>query len=974
MKEGSSGGSRVGSRWDALRCDDDKHNRGNRNISAATGRNVGVTSPYNSRQSRDTLSNHVNRSKFVKNDNQTGGRAWGQAGIRRNLEASSKSQLFQDQSGPAKNSGGGAENPTDRRKGRTNIFGKREVISSRSNLGRQEAQEDQYQSAIDLDKVIEKGLTSGTLSTEEALKVIHKICETCQQPSLSVIPSCNVVKIICSLFQSLAVVKPDLHSEESGVTDPGGSGHLHDFDLWNKVLDEVYKLTVQLIHLHESRMASSLGQRFKDEKSKMCHIFTRRKESESCIRLLVSKRPASNNISPAIDSRSSHAETTKVSDKNAIVMGNSLQCLTAILQQSSSLPSPEYMADEIVYQIMIPLVDQAISGVVCGHKTGSEEEEGVNDQCVIALDFMSWLLDQDRCYSTALLCPLTIDVSEEGTEQVVPNHICNKIITSIQSIFLASPASEVRRQLSAGRGLLAIIMAAAKLLKSNQLPTISSVSGSSSGSVFGNFDMKAIADRVVALMSANSGEIRIMSLSLLSVFAEGHPPFIASSWRMFVIGPRRRLDNGALQKRIESSCKGETVVAWKAAQHLIATLPYSRLMMSSNRRAAPPLHRFGSELSDAVVSVVKVLVRVFQKEVSSYLLVDEGSNSAPLEQMCSTASTVITAIPYDRLNDVVPHAVALCSTLGKLIVQLWSTSRNADIISTNHLLIVGIESFLRALGGRETPSGSLSTVPLPVVQWLRGDGRFWDNILDIAASWQCDKKSRLEALEMIGSIVRVMPSNVSIPQTDSREAFCQHSFADMVCQNLSKGDESLRLATLDLARQFLSGRQDSSDEGQNGNANSEPPFVTHKLLPLVEAEMSSRAAKHRCSAVSCVGLLTSKDWFLLITNKSNTGINQATHPTLAHTLVTKVGSLSVQDGTEGSALGERNPAVRTAAIKTLGSVCTVVLTDDFVQRDSDFHDIEFIFDFQQFLCNLSLQCVQRALDVEKTQIQAMVSA
>jgi len=230
------------------------------------------------------------------------------------------------------------------------------------------------------------------------------------------------------------------------------------------------------------------------------------------------------------------------------------------------------------------------------------------------------------------------------------------------------------------------------------------------------------------------------------------------------------------------------------------------------------------------------------------------SNPIPIKQLQSSyalAETIITFIPYDYYESLTGPAVHLISTIGQNYTKYGLHGGTG--------MIENVRTLTECLGGKETPSGNSTLLPLPSKIWLEGNDstafidRLYNKISEIASYESIEKgmEATLQ-MELFVRMVKIMPNLSKDVKMDT--------FTIMALKLLSSDDDALQMTGSKLVRAYVEGRKVNISDAQ-----SIPVSVGIHLRSLLY--ISDDDVK--CCVLSAYGSLRFCDWRVLLFEHCN---------------------------------------------------------------------------------------------------------
>jgi len=834
---------------------------------------------------------------------------------------------------------------------------------------------------------IVKGLDSGKFSSGDALAQIEAFCSYFERCS-PLIQRTNLGEYVSSIIQSIACVRFHIMSD--------CRIKLESYQIYNLI--QLYQetlsracirismavndqantgdnyLTLMNVPDHWSRNRSIAR---KDKKASLSSTITiNRKDMEVCTKFL---------------SQECHeflqAQFDECTTSNVQYLINILRCLSLLLRNCTQVLSPGFIANQIVYQTLVPVVDYANRKRLYSNSIENPFIRTIiNSECVtVACELISWLLGLNQGIATSILSPLVIDLSDDGTEQVVENHIGKSMICALQILFLDSDCNcEESSILASGEALLSSSQALAMLQNFHPQDT----------SLEHALDVSAIATKIVFMLKNTSHEIqdektiftnlKVLAFRLLSGFSQFCSTFVALTWKIFLLdrGHQEGLasESGILQRYIcMAKSEAEFLVTWTASRNVIQALPLSKMKSSATRDINSRTGGLASEFSEAIFSIICALEISLRSQITQ-----SGKDDSPLyyseprrlEVIGAMVVTVTKYIPFKVFQGIAAHLVPFLHSFGNILVSLWEYSLHFPVEMLSKKVV---DTLIDSFCGNKTPSGVVTPVPDPIVMWLEKDTEFIKIVISASTRDVRMYESHvcLEAMKVLGTIVRLIPK-LGLDEAGYENLSYSSSIYNVIIKSLSENDTSLRFAGVELSCDFLEGRRTHINQG--GNPQVVDSCVTEMLLSKLLSGVHDPIARVRCKIVTALGLFTSGDWFSILKSERssipNTEHKDAFYSARIYFL--KIAQLCCEAklvlGIKGPVVsGETSSSVRSAACKSLATTLTAILSDGFGKLlTSELYS--HASSFQIYVCDISVRVLEMALSDSSPEVRSMVSA
>lgn len=846
------------------------------------------------------------------------------------------------------------------------------------------------------------------------------------------ISSTTAGKMVYTMFRSIEVLKnASVVSAENGrdsnseLLSP--SNVSPSFASWKNLFSKVCCLVVHIGSSEDNGMRHSSTHQWKScfESRNSFRLEMSRGEVEACLRIL------SEQCQQVIQQLFFPCSPSGISVFLAEYLLVMIKCITCILQlcPASSLPAPEQMAQSIVLKVLLPVIDQANSS--CNNMTtdtampNSFTTALTDDPCIrralhetanIALDVISWLV-KIKHFAIALLCPLVVEVSVSGQECSLSNPIRRNMIETIQTSFFLTPCYTSRssntglcetdfdnalicQQLvyHACLSLISIVEAAGLIQRTN----LNQVNANSGEMILEDMDGANIARRIRTLMLTGDkirgydGKedvivrlTRIKSVVLLASIARCCSFLISSNWELFlsehesVYFPSQESD--AQKKRpllallrSNHKCKtdhDEISAALSAIDELIRNMPFKQILTMANIKikqqtnSAVNIHgsscRSTCDLVNRIYGAVLATLETLADELNASWLRFRAKSGWKedeiIVQTFGVVHTIMTSVPFGidgvsiGLND---SAVRVLSITKRIFLD--TTVSSALVGGTPEIQSAAASALVNSMGGKRTQSGSLTILPIPTRIWMHQNNEFvteLQSLFFVSLGDISRKHIILDCLNILQAIHRVAPW---------ASARCHHTTA-IICRLPSFNDSKVRQKVCELTRSLLLGRQDFCNNEECRNIDF--TFITTKIAPTLCATLRDQDLSVRAAAVSAFGVLSASDWFLLCRGQEIvTTANQCLSQIIE--LCTPISSCEIEMGKKHKKLS----AVRAAAYKSLGEICSAVLgpeSENHLVDNVACGEREFIFSFCHFVYNEASKAMLASCSDQNAAVRSM---
>ena len=552
--------------------------------------------------------------------------------------------------------------------------------------------------------------------------------------------------------------------------------------------------------------------------------------------------------------------------QNCDKMISLLHCLRAFITgYCFNLHSEDHIG-RLVESVIIPILvpdPRSISG---------EGGESVSIQHILSvqtatMDCVVRILRWKQC-SSAILAPLVLDVDANGEEQLKANPLREKLLRTVVTIINCDVylRSENTSWLCYTCQCLTSLLGNANVTGS----TKSEANGSGTGSNVS--DQVQIANifkwvhktlQCDVVTAQNERSLRWYSLDLLKTVISLCPKACAQYWSLFLpqlssshnpTSPPRGNNAPSASRTINlmsimslqdiesaPSSSEERSMAMLCCKEILEALPL-RLWSRSGYLTG----RIESSLEEVIASTTQHL-----------------SKSNPIQELESCyflAVTLLTVMPYSKYELLVEPAVGLMNQIG----------RNYSMYGLHGGL--GLETTVKALadclGGKETPNGQISPLPIPAREWLRRpiSSNFVSHIfnkMSEISQHEVIVKGIQTTLQM-NLFVRVVRSAAWILIEDSSRI---QAFIELTNILLQSDDRSLKVTGARLVKAFIEGRISSSREEMNEVAiEADLPFSLYTKMHNLLKEQDTFV---RCSVLSTYSSLSFTEWRVMLPTEYN---------------------------------------------------------------------------------------------------------
>jgi hypothetical protein len=498
-----------------------------------------------------------------------------------------------------------------------------------------------------------------------------------------------------------------------------------------------------------------------------------------------------------------------------------------------------------------------------------------NHQChvPIVLDALKCLI-RDPLHASALLSPLTLDVTEYG-EETVTNPLRKRIITALQ--LLLSNASYSR---SACACMISVV--------------------SSSMGVAAEIDLSLMELFFPDAIQSNELGKQKDALELLRVVLKTYPS-TGASLSALLIGDQHssRRTNGETcsccryhsrtSPLLDLVHDGRCEQALPCVEELLQAMP---LHLWLGNRSNMGLQHFGQRTCEALVCLIRVVQCLFRQGESA------------ISSLCPLIQVMLTRIPYsDNEKDVLSHeGTLLLSSMSQFVRR----RRIPELI----------ECFVNCMGGRPRPQGGLTAMAVPMRLWLVSASSLefreylWRSV-------ESREDGRKDSINILCAMARTLPSAIL------SDRMTLEKFKRVVAAHASDVSHHVRLDGVMLLEHLVMGRIENEYV-------QEIESIAMFVSSIARTMLKDQEATIRTASLNCYRSLLTLDWGVLSTipRQDNIGLPRDINTILSHCV----------RPSETTFEGEANACVRSAACKSIGGVCSQYLSIQMAENTSDVND------------------------------------
>ena len=531
-----------------------------------------------------------------------------------------------------------------------------------------------------------------------------------------------------------------------------------------------------------------------------------------------------------------------------------IQCLSRLVLVASQKMPAEDTAHEVVGSTLLPVL-----------------EEGNHDISIV-LDALLCLL-KDPLHASALLAPLTLDVTDQGQEQSVSNPLRKRLLRALQPLLSNTPLHS-RETCCACLNVIVKASSPADDIAEINLSLLEA------------FFVEAIR------CAERSGRTKSEALELLRGILKTYPT-TGTVFSKLLIGDRHGSvqSNGAACPRCRFQPTSPLLDVLHNANDERLFLPCIQEFLQamplhlwlSRRPSAPVLQNVGQRTSDALVRLIRVVqCRVQQQPLR-------------LAAMCPLILVMLSRIPYSDDNNILTHAaIQLLTSTTRVMVSC--RRRNPELV----------QCLVESMGGRTRPQGDLTPMAVPMRLWLLSTTSF-DFREYLWRSAELMDDARKDSMQIISAMARTLPRAILL------DPECMERFQNVVRDHSMNSSYQVRLDGVVLLEQLLVGRAEL--EG----AQTVDESIALFSYSIARNLLNDEKPQIRTASLNCYEKFLTEDWVMLSTVQVENccdGVRQHIEPIL---------SKCVRPNDVNREEGEPNAGVRAAACKSVGGICTQYL-------------------------------------------------
>lgn len=574
-----------------------------------------------------------------------------------------------------------------------------------------------------------------------------------------------------------------------------------------------------------------------------------------------------------------------------------IECVARLVFVASRQLPAEKTANELVGNILLPVLEDDNSSAVAP----------------IVLDAMQCLLC-DSLHASALLAPLTLDVTEYGREDILSNPLKHRLMKALQSLL-------ANKQYSYKACTCLIIIIKASIHSGGD--DLSQVDLSKLEPFF----VSAAREQVPAAQQGKPFELLRMILKTYPststrlsklLIGDGRLPTHTSCppcphCRHSTISPLLDYLHDCNEDKIEYVAP--------CIQELLISMPL-HLWLGKENKSRGMHHHFATRTFDALVQTIQIVKCRFQQ------------CSLSIAALCPLIQVILTKIPYSE-NDKLCHEA----------MDLQSYMSNA--LRGQRCCKELVKCFEKCMGGRAQPQGGVSPMPVPMRIWLCS-AQSLEFREYLWSSLESRTPSRENAVKIVCDLVRSFPSFVQ----DERATW--ERFESMILAHVSDLSMRVRIHGMELLEMFLTGRMEKNQIG--GENATRIAMVSSSLAWRLLGDPKPR---FRIAGLNCYASLLPDDWLVLF---SEACVNDDERPSIYEQFNGIMFLCSMPN--------EANAGVRAVACKCVGSVCTQFLSKSFQSRADLSANGETTKDF----CSAACEALSAAMDDSNVNTRNNVSS
>jgi hypothetical protein len=538
-----------------------------------------------------------------------------------------------------------------------------------------------------------------------------------------------------------------------------------------------------------------------------------------------------------------------------------LRPLALLVRRSVSVLPAESTAHTVVGRIFFPCLEQSLEF----------------DNKLPILNAVSALL-RDSQHASALLGSLVLDVTNDGTEQIVVNPLRSRLVTILQTI-THNPDEQPDLKSMSCRTLSQVIGTLNKIDPNCSLSTIC-------------LDLPAAESYILSTFDERQFDLFEPCLVLLHSLILHHPNSISKLLSKLVLTPNwdgrdrnlacRQCNTKYFELGVFMQCvhfetsrdlgidKSVSNLAVACLAECIKSMPWKHWL---GLHTAPSVRSgFGRRLADSLAVVMKVTR-------CNFLSCDDDS----AESLSRLTKQIFLEIPFGE-EKLTERAVDLLATVADVA---FGNARMPTLKET------AFAALIHSMGGWETPQGEMVPMCLPTQRWLSQQV----SLVILNSSFESVKSNDNNAdvsVRFLSAILRTRPETVLQVTTE---------FSEIIHLGLDSDNANTRLRVLGLLDAFMLGRKNSICELDILDSES----TVRIALSILKKTRGDERVQCRCLAFNTYASLLAKDWITVERDGENI-FNDHFHSIILH-------------------CRESNTKVKRSACKALAEFCTAYFSN-----------------------------------------------
>lgn len=479
-------------------------------------------------------------------------------------------------------------------------------------------------------------------------------------------------------------------------------------------------------------------------------------------------------------------------------------------------------------------------------------------ECVVAvLNALQSLVD-DSLHASALLAPLTLDISEQGQEDTLTNPLRCRLMRALQALLTNNIYSH------------AVCTCLIRVIKA-----------SNPGGDKTEVDLSLLEPFFAGEARQQTGEARqSKAFELLTLVLKTYPSTSTGLSGLFIGEDRppsaqstcvhcQHQTTSPLLDLLHDGSDDRIASAIPCIQELLMTMPLNLWLGVQSRG----IQHFGRRASRALMRLIRIVqCRVKQRP-------------SLMPAFCPLMEVILTRIPYEgnASDELTCEAICLLSLMSSVLRR---RTKCPELVAC----------FEGSMGGRPQPQGGFSDMPGPMRLWLSSEAshEFCEYLW---SSLESRTNARWVALQIMSAL------SCSLPSFVSKDNATFERFKQVIKTHMSHDSAPIRLEGAKIFGAFLAGRKERNE----GIGTNEAIAI---LSSSIAWEMlQDPRPQFRTWGLNYYASLLSDDW-LLVSERSR----QDERPCFQQQVEAVFAHCTLPD--------EANNGVRSTACRCIGIICT----------------------------------------------------